>query len=77
MRRTGLTRSELVLHVIVSSLDIHMSLNEGPASVRVDLKDTLEGQKNTWAIRDRSYVVECDYEVVLGAMCLSCSCQLF
>ena len=30
-------------HVIVSCLDIYMSLNEGLLSLRVDLQDTLEG----------------------------------
>ena len=30
-------------HVIVSCLHIHMNLNEGPLSLRVDLEDTLEG----------------------------------
>ena len=30
-------------HVIVSCLHIHMSLNEGLLSLRVDLEDTLEG----------------------------------
>ena len=30
-------------HVVVSCLHIHMSLNEGLLSLRVDLEDTLEG----------------------------------
>ena len=30
-------------HVVASCLDIHMSLNEGLLSLRVDLEDTLEG----------------------------------
>ena len=33
----------VVTHVVVSCLHIHMSLNEGLLSLRVDLEDTLEG----------------------------------